>query len=191
MLNCHQHKNELTRTNTVCNPFVKTSETSRVETRQGPDCITQGLMAHHTLSQRLIHSQEEKRREEKRRRRRKKEERRRKKKERLCPTSLLLFSETRKKIKAIIKRVTQKEAETERQRNREWRDRRDSFTLSDSAQRSWSASPRSSEELAVACRWPPLVFSNCALAPQLAPPTFTRALNSRFHKIIFSLVRFR
>ena len=43
----------------------------------------------------------------------------------------------------------------------------------------------------VACRWPPLVFSNCALAPQLAPPTFTRALNSRFHKIIFSLVRFR
>ena len=39
----------------MTDPFVKTSEASRVETRQGPDCITQGLMAHYTLSQRLIH----------------------------------------------------------------------------------------------------------------------------------------
>ena len=29
----NQRTNELTRTNTVCNPFVKTSETSRVETK--------------------------------------------------------------------------------------------------------------------------------------------------------------
>jgi len=43
----------------LTDPFVKTSKTSRVETKQGPDCITQGLMAHTALSQRLIHSQEE------------------------------------------------------------------------------------------------------------------------------------
>jgi len=64
-------------------PFVQTAETSRMQARQGPDWITQWLMAHYALSQGLIHGdvqQEERRKKKKERkfevRQRKKEQKR-------------------------------------------------------------------------------------------------------------------